>query len=464
MSADSRAPTLTFLGGAGTVTGSRFLVESAQARVLLDCGLFQGRKELRLRNWSPPPLDPAGLDAVVLTHAHVDHCGYLPALTAAGFRGRVYATRRTVELASIVLPDAGRLQEEEAAYANRKGFSKHRPARPLFTEADAHAALERFVAVPGPTPQRVAPGVEATFTRAGHILGAASVRLGLDGVRSLVWSGDLGRQSHPLLRPPEPFTGADVVLIESTYGDRDHEAFDARAELGAVLTRTAARGGVVVIPSFAVDRTEVLLYHLRALFEARDAPRLPVYVDSPMASAALSVYRRAVDAGDPELRPGVEPGDLEPPGLVEVRDVEASKRLHGLRYPSIIISAAGMATGGRVLHHLRHRLVDPRNTVLLPGYQAEGTRGRLLADGARHVKLLGRYVPVRAEVVNLPAFSVHADRNELLGWLDGAAEAPDALYVVHGEAPAAEALAQAAAARRGWLAVTPRQGEHVRLD
>lgn len=464
-SAPGQAPTLTFLGGTGTVTGSRFLVDTAEARVLVDCGLFQGPKQLRLRNWERLPVDPATVDAVVLSHAHVDHCGYLPALYRDGFAGAVHATPGTIELCGIVLPDAGHLQEEEAAYANRKGFSKHHPALPLFTKADAEAVLEQLTPLAVGTAREIAPGVSVTLRRAGHILGSASVYLALPGGRTMAWSGDLGRPDHPYLLPPEPFAGADTVLLESTYGDRDHDLADGRAELAAAVRRTVGRGGTIVIPSFAVDRTEVLLFHLRRLLEAGEIPDVPVYVDSPMASAALAVYRRAVDDAWPEVRPELAAQDLfDPEGLVEVRDVEASKRLDHQRYPSIVISASGMATGGRVLHHLQHRLPDPRNTVLLPGYQAEGTRGRQLIDGARQIKLLGRYVPVRAEVVNLPAFSVHAGQSELVGWLSGSPTEPDATYLVHGEEPALDALAQTIGDRAGWTAVVPRHAERVRLD
>lgn len=479
---DGRSPTLTFLGAAGTVTGSRFLIETGKARVLVDCGLFQGLKPLRLRNWedfgatgTAGGVDPASIDAVVLTHAHVDHSGFVPGLAARGFAGRVHCTEGTAELCRVVLPDSGHLQEEEAAYANRKGYSKHRPARPLYTEADAVASLSHLEPVPpdaGPVPVEVAEGITVQFRRAGHILGAASVLLQFDGGRRLVVSGDLGRADHPLLRPPESLPQADTVLVESTYGDRDHDRSDGPARLAEVITATARRGGVVVIPSFAVDRTEVLLFHLRRLMRDGAVPDLPVYVDSPMASRALGVYRRAVRERWPELRPELfengDParhGDLFDPGrLIEVREVEQSKRLHEQRFPSVIISASGMATGGRVLHHLAHRLGDRRNTVVLAGYQAEGTRGRLLAEGAAQLKLLGRYVPVRAQIVDLPAFSVHADRGEILAWLGGAPSPPDTLYVVHGEAEPAAALCRQVGGDLGWNAVVARDRERVRLD
>jgi metallo-beta-lactamase family protein len=471
MTSAGRAPTLTFLGATGTVTGSRFLIETDRARVLLDCGLFQGPKALRLRNWESLAvdgiaLDPAALDAVVVSHAHVDHVGYLPRLVTGGYAGPVYATQGTVALAGIILPDAGHLQEEEAAYANAKGFSKHRPALPLFTEAEARRSLDRFCVTPFGEEREIAPGVRLVLRHAGHILGAASVELDVEG-RRVVWSGDLGRASHPYLRPPQPLVdAADVLLVESTYGDRDvGDGEVGRDVLAQTIRRTVGRGGSLIIPSFAVDRTEVLLYHLHHLLDRGDIPAVPIYVDSPMACAALGVYRSAVEERWPEIRPEAAVPDLfDPDGLVEVRDVEASKRLHSQRFPSIVISASGMATGGRVLHHLRHRLPDPRNTVLLPGYQAEGTRGRLLADGARQLKMLGRYIPVRAEIVNLPVFSAHASRAELLAWSLAPERDPEAIYLVHGEPQASASLAAALGARTGGAVVVPRHGERVRLD
>ena len=462
-------PILRFLGATETVTGSRFLLDTPRARVLVDCGLFQGLKALRLRNWDPFPIDPASIDAVVLTHAHVDHSGYLPALRRDGFRGAVFCTEGTEALSRIVLPDSGRLQEEDATYANRRGFSKHEPALPLFTEEDAHRVLERFKAIPFGAPIEVAPETRAVFAPAGHILGSASVLLSLDGPvpRRIVFSGDLGRRNHPIFNPPAPIPEADFVVTESTYGDRRHEdETEALLRFSEAIDRTAKRGGTVVIPSFAVDRTEVVLFHLRRMVRQNAVPRLPIYVDSPMASAALRVYRDALSSGSPELRKR-PPGDGDPfdPGrLTEVQSVEESKAINAQRFPSIIISASGMATGGRVLHHLAQRLPDHRNAVILVGFQAEGTRGRLLAEGARAVKMLGRYVPVRAEIVNIPALSVHADRAEILDWLRGAPREPDAALVVHGEPGAAESLRQGIAGELGWTAAVPKYLEQVRLD
>jgi metallo-beta-lactamase family protein len=457
-------PVITFLGGAGTVTGSRFLVDADGARVLVDCGLFQGLKELRLRNWDPFPVDPASIDAVVLTHAHVDHIGYLPRLRRGGFDGPVLATEGTVALAGIVLPDSGHLQEEEAAFANRRGYSKHRPALPLYTEADARATLPLLRGAPTGEPTELLPGVTVTLRPAGHILGSATVELAVDGARIGI-SGDLGRPSHPILAAPEPLAGLDALLVESTYGDRAHDDAGTDELLAAAVTRTASRGGTVLIPAFAVDRTEVLLVHLARLMRQGAIPELPVRVDSPMALAALSVYRRAIDEAWPEVRADHVTGDGDDPfdtgTLEEVHDVERSKAITGDRYPSIVISASGMATGGRILHHLAARLPDARNTVVLAGFQAEGTRGRRLAEGAREIKLLGQYVPVRAEVIDLPGLSVHAGGAELADWVCGTDSPPAAVFCVHGEPAASHALRRALDDRLDGPVVVPRHLERV---
>jgi metallo-beta-lactamase family protein len=462
-------PVLRFLGATGTVTGSRFLIDTPQARVLVDCGLFQGLKPLRQRNWVAFPVEPASIDAVVLTHAHLDHSGYVPALARAGFSGPVYATDATQSLCRIVLPDSGHLQEEEAAYANRKGYSKHTPALPLYSEADALRVLHQFRSVPYDAPAEVAAGVRVTFRPAGHILGSAIVAVELESptARRVTFSGDLGRPHHPVLRPPVGLTDTEFILTESTYGDRQHEDVESLRRFEEALQRTAQRGGMVVIPSFAVDRTEVVLYHLRRLMHAGTVPQLPVYVDSPMALATLEVYRSALQTRTPEINPELAhmPSDPFDPGrLIEARRVEESMAINAVRGPAVVISASGMATGGRVLHHLANRLPDAHNTVILVGYQAEGTRGRSLLDGARAVKMLGRYIAVHAEIVNVPAFSVHADRPELLDWLRTAPRAPQMTFVVHGEPTAAAALHSAIEEELGWTAAVPRYLEQVRLD
>jgi metallo-beta-lactamase family protein len=462
----SRNPAiLRFLGAAGTVTGSRFLLTTGGQKVLVDCGLFQGLKELRLRNWDPFPVEPKRLDAVVITHAHLDHSGYLPSIVRYGYRGSIFATKSTVDLCRILLPDSGRLQEEEAEYANRAGYSKHSPALPLYTEQDAVQAQGYFAPVRFDARTEVANGVHATFRSAGHILGAASILVETPS-RRILFSGDLGRPNHPLLRPPAPLPEAEIVAVESTYGDRVHEDQKSLEAFTGAVVRTAERGGVIVIPSFAVDRTEVILFHLRTMVQAGRIPELPIYVDSPMALSALKLYTDAIAVGDAEIRPEMAGhAEVLDPGLTsEITTREESIALNQLDGPIIIISASGMATGGRVLHHLARRLPDSRNSVILVGYQAEGTRGRLLLEGASTVKLLGRYVPVRAEVVSVPAFSVHADREEILKWLATAPRPPELVFIVHGDPAAAQSLRGAVRKELGWDAIVPRHLEQVRID
>lgn len=463
-----RGPSLWFLGGVETVTGSRFLVEREGARVLVDCGLFQGLRELRRRNWQPFPVEPASIDAVVLTHAHLDHCGFLPALARDGFRGPVFASPPTAELAAILLADAGHLQEEDAAYANRKGFSKHAPALPLYTEEDARAALALVRAVPEGQPFAVAPGVRATLHRAGHILGACSVALALDGAGAVVFSGDLGRADPALVAYRDPVPRDTRTLVcESTYGDREHPSREAAvAALRDAIRRPLARGGAAIVPAFAVDRTPALLLALRELVRAGELPRTPVFVDSPLALAGLEIYRRHPEWLDPAVAAAIRRGDdpFDPGDLREARSPAESRAINDVRFPCVIVSASGMASGGRVLHHLKARLPDPRTSVVLVGFQAAGTRGRLLADGARFVKIHGHYVPVKATVVSVDGFSAHADRNELLGWLRTAAPPPEITYVAHGEPAGARALADTLERELGWAAVVPRLGERVALD
>jgi metallo-beta-lactamase family protein len=455
-------PALSFLGAAGTVTGSKFLLESRGARILVDCGLFQGDREWRRRNWDELPFDPARIDAVVLSHAHLDHSGALPLLTRQGFAGPVICTPSTARLAAIVLRDAAHLQEDEAQYANRAGFSKHAPALPLFDTADAEKAIRLLEPVAHDAAAPLPGGVEVTLRRAGHILGSAFVEVDLHGLRA-VFSGDLGRPVHPLLRPPAAPAPSDVVVVESTYGDREHES-GGDERLAAAIRRTARRGGVCLLPAFAVDRTPVLLMTLARLQREDLIPPLPVYVDSPMALHALEVYREAIRRHDPEIRAEVRDGHLfEPEGLRLMQSREESESLNRPGHPCIIVSASGMATGGRVLHHLAEQLPQPRNTVVLTGFQVPGTRGRALADGARTLKIHGRYVPVRAEVCSVRGYSAHADAAEVVDWLRPLPP-PRAAYVVHGEPSSAEALAGRIEADLGWLAVVPRYRERVRLD
>jgi metallo-beta-lactamase family protein len=459
----SARPTLRFLGAAGTVTGSRFLVDSPRARVLVDCGLFQGDREWRRRNWEDLAVDPATVDAVVLTHAHLDHSGALPLLTRGGFSGPVMCTPATAELAAIVLRDAAHLQEDEASYANEKGFSKHAPALPLFDTADAEKAIALLRPLDHDDLGQLPGGLHVRLRRAGHILGSAFAELDVAGVRLTV-SGDLGRTTHPLLLPPEHPSDADIVLVESTYGDRRHHA-DGDDALADVIRRTAHRGGSCLLPAFAVDRTPVLLMALARLKRDDRIPDLPIYVDSPMALHALDVYRAAIGRGDPDVRPEVGTGGhlFEPPGLRLMPSREDSEQLNRPSRSCIIVSASGMATGGRVLHHLAAQLPNSRNSVVLTGFQVPGTRGRALADGARQLKIHGRYVPVRAEIASLRGYSAHADADGLVEWLRPM-PAPRAAYVVHGEPDAAAALADRISRELGWTAIAPDYLEKVRLD
>lgn len=436
---------LTFLGGAGTVTGSKFLLEHRGRRLLIDCGLFQGLKQLRLRNWMPLPLEAAGIDAVVLTHAHIDHSGFLPSLARQGFKGPVYATDATVDLAGLLLPDSGHLQEEQAFFANKHGFSKHHPALPLYTEEDARHCLRLFRRIAFGEPFEPLAGVGMRFQPAGHILGAASVQVSWDG-GSALFSGDLGRNDDILMRPPAPPPRTDYLILESTYGDRSHARVDAASALAEVINRTARRGGVVVVPAFAVGRAQALMYLLALLKQESRIPDLPVYLNSPMAADVTGIYRRH----RPEHR--LDPAQCHAMCHVAhvVNSVEESRRLNELRHPAVIISASGMATGGRVVHHLKAFAPEARNTIVLVGYQAAGTRGAALAAGADVIKIHGEQVPVRAEVVNLSVLSAHADRGELLAWAGRLPAPPRRVLLVHGEPVPADSLRLAIADRHGF--------------
>ncbi len=453
---------LTFLGAAGTVTGSKFLLDSGGARVMVDCGLFQGERVWRRRNWEPLPVDPARIDAVVLTHAHLDHTGYLPLLVRNGFRGQVYCTPETAELTAIILRDSARIAETDAAQANAGGWSKHAPALPLYDSADAEKAIDLLVQVDHDEPVTIAGDVGLELGSAGHILGSAFAQLEVAG-HGLLVSGDVGRPGHPLLLPPEPPRDAGTVLVESTYGNRAHEPEDDSV-LADAITRTLARGGVVLMPAFAVDRTFVLLMVLARLEREGRIPSVPVYVDSPMALRALLVYERAIRQKDRQIRPGITEASssYRPAQLRLAPSTEESERLNRPGKPCIVVSASGMATGGRILHHLEHQLPNPRNSVVLTGFQVPGTRGRALVDGERQVKIHGRYIPVRAEIHTTNAYSAHADAGQLLEWL-APMRPPDTAYVVHGEADAAQVLADRLAEELGWNAVVPRYLERVRL-
>lgn len=454
---------LTFLGAVDTVTGSRFLIEGPDARVLVDAGLYQGLAEHRRRNWSPFPTPPGTLSHVLLTHAHLDHTGYLPRLVKDGFDGPVLCTQATADLAAIVLRDSAHLQEEDATHANAIGSSRHQPALPLYDHRDVEQALRLVSPVRLGTHVALTPHAGAIWRQAGHILGSATVEVRIGDGRVL-FSGDLGRAHHPLLRPPADPPDVDTIVVESTYGDRRHPLPDPHL-LADAICRTVDRGGNVLIPAFAVDRTELVLLELTRLMHEGTIPQVPVYVDSPMALAALDVYQRAATDAGSEIRPearqlvaGFDRGSVH-----AVRDVAGSERLNTPQSPCIVISASGMASGGRVVHHLAHQLPDRRNTVILTGYQAEGTRGRQLVEGARQVKIHGRYVPVRAEVVDVPDFSVHSDADETIAWLRRAVRAPRAVYVVHGEPSSARALASRISTELGWVAAVPSFGERVLL-
>lgn len=449
---------LSFFGAAGTVTGSRYLLESGGRRILIDCGLFQGYKKLRLRNWKPFPVEPASIDAVVLTHAHIDHSGYLPRLAADGFTGQIHCTAATRDLCEILLADSAFLNEKDAEHANRYGYSEHRPALPLYDRADATACLEQFRSHAFETPLKIAPGVSARFRRAGHILGAASVELSLGG-RMLVFSGDIGSYDAPTMSAPRPFEAADVLVMESTYGDRLHDGPDPEDELAEVVNATADRGGTVVIPSFAVGRAQSLMYYLMRLKQAGRIPDIPVFLDSPMAINASNIY-----CAHPDDQSQSETDCRSSCAVAKyTRSVDASKVLDGDRQAKIIISASGMATGGRVLHHLKAYVSDARNAILFAGFQASGTRGAALVAGADQVKIHGAYFPVRAEVRNLSRLSAHADRDGLVRWLRGFKSPPERIFITHGEDAASDALRLTIKETLGWKAEVPEHLERVAL-
>lgn len=456
-------PTLTFHGAARTVTGSKHLLEVNGRRILVDCGQFQGRKDLRLLNWTQFAFDPKALDAVVLTHAHIDHSGLLPRLVAAGYRGRIYCTPGTLELCGLVLPDAGRIQEEDARQANRHGYSKHKPAEPLFTEADAMRTLTQLQPFGYDRTVDLGGGVSFEFHSAGHLLGSAYVRMRVgDGV--IVFGGDLGRYGRPVLRDPVPIERADVLLLESTYGDRLHPADDDGERLAEVIRTTIDRRGKVIVPSFAIGRVEEVLYWIKRLEEEGRIPVVPVYVDSPMAQEALDYYARRTDELDEEMaHTGKAVRTFATKRFTVTRSAQESKQVTASKLPSIVISASGMATGGRVLHHLEEGLPSTRNTVLFVGFQSEGTRGRQLVDGAKEVKIHGRLIPVNATVVRLDGMSAHADQGEILRWLKGFKSAPAVTYLVHGELPAMEALKAHVASTLGWRVEVPQMNETVQV-
>jgi metallo-beta-lactamase family protein len=462
MSTKPSTTSLTFLGGAGSVTGSKYLLTCGERRILIDAGLFQGDKELRLKNWAEFPVPPGSLTDVVLTHAHMDHTGYLPRLVKLGFQGRVWATDGTELLSDIVLRDSAKLQEQDAANAAKGGYSKHENPEALYETKDVEATMRLFRFADFGQDIDLGDGIGMRLWRAGHILGSASIRVVTPSAEAL-FSGDLGRHDHPVLKGREIPEGAPTTLIESTYGNREHPEWDEapHEEFAEAIRKTAKRGGSILVPAFAVDRTEVLLKTLSEMRQADRIPDLPIYVDSPMGVRALQVYQDPTQRD--ELRDDLDPADfLAVPGLKEVTSADDSKKLNNPAKPCIVISSSGMATGGRVVHHLEHMLPDPKHTVVFTGYQAHGTRGRSLVDGATELKMHGRYVPVRAEVLMDDGFSVHADASDLLDWLAALTPKPETVFCVHGE-EGAPVLAKRVKQELGITAVVPRLGERVLL-
>jgi metallo-beta-lactamase family protein len=448
---------LTFLGAAGTVTGSKYLIEAGGLRILVDCGLFQGYKNLRLLNWQPMPFSTKEIDAVVLTHAHIDHSGALPLLVKQGYRGPVYATRATAELCGLLLPDSGHLQEADADFANRHKSSKHHPALPLYTEEDARRALKLFKPLEFDELLTLGP-LQLRLRGAGHILGASSVEL-RQGNHSLLMSGDLGRPDDLMMKPPVPIEHGDTLVIESTYGDRTHDDGDHTGELADVIRRTAARGGMVIVPAFAVGRTQALLHQIWLLKKAKQIPDLPVFLDSPMAIDTTGIYQHHAN----EHRLSAD--DCRHMGTVArfCRTPDQSRELNQLTYPAIIISASGMATGGRILHHLKNHLGDHRCSVVFAGFQAGGTRGARLVQGERSIRIFGQDVAVNAEIVSLPGMSAHADAGQIMDWLRTAKRPPQHVYITHGEQDASDALRRRIQRELGWHASVPMMGDAIEL-
>jgi metallo-beta-lactamase family protein len=461
--------TLTFLGATGTVTGSKYLVEAGGERLMVDCGLFQGDKDLRLRNWNPLPVPAASINWLLLTHAHLDHVGYIPRLVKDGFRGRILASSATVELTKIVLPDSGHLQEEDAEFANRKGFSKHAPALPLYTYEEAVRSLEYLSEINAHEPVEISPQFTMRTYFAGHILGARMIELTIrenGKSKRILFSGDLGRFPQIVIPGPAvPEHGFDYMLLESTYGDRLHPKEDVGERLASIVESTASRGGTVVIPSFAIGRTQELLYILREVIEDRKMHSIPIHVDSPMAIDVTEIYERSKEDHSLELDALAEKGikPFSPPDLHFDRSVDQSKQLNGVRFPLIIISASGMATGGRVLHHLERCLSDHRNTIVFVGFQAAGTRGHAIQSGAKVVKMYGHEVSVRARIETIENLSAHADYGEILGWLKRFSKAPDRTFLVHGEPQASETLRQRIAQEMHWDVAIPTYLQKVTL-
>jgi metallo-beta-lactamase family protein len=458
---------LTFLGAAGTVTGSKYLVEAEGKRLLVDCGLFQGLKELRLRNWDTLPQKPSSFNWCVLTHAHLDHTGYLPRLVRDGYRGPIYADAATIELCNILLPDSAHLQEEDAEKAGRGGYSKHKQPLPLYSQEDVEPVLKALKEIPRAGSFTISPQFTVRPHDAGHILGSSSLELTIteNGKKTVVlFSGDVGRYGQPILKDPETPALCDVLLCESTYGDREHPGDSPEDALADVVNRVAKRGGQIVIPAFAVDRTQTIMYIIRKLEDSKRIPPLPVYVDSPMAISVTGLYLRHHEDHDLTYTADEKNGNpLDAHTVHYMRTVQDSKKINDVKGPAIIISASGMATGGRVLHHLARLAPDARNAILLAGFQAQGTRGRALEDGAKTVRIHGEDVPVAAEVINLRQFSAHAGKSELMRWLSGLPAAPRMTYLTHGEPEASAALKAAIESTYKWRVALPQYLQTVDL-
>jgi len=460
---------LSFWGAAGTVTGSKYLIESERARVLVDCGLFQGGHDLRDRNWQKPPFNAASVNACIITHAHIDHIGYLPRFVNHGFRGPIYCSAGTADLMKILLPDSARLQEEEADYRNRHKITKHLPALPLYTEEDARQTLKLLQVVPNTgAPVRIVKSIEAEFRIAGHILGSSQVLVNINGANescSVLFSGDLGKYDQPIIRDPVAPPAADYLVIESTYGDRLHDVEEPKDALERIIKDAAARGGAVLIPAFAVGRVQEIVYLIRELEEEKRIPILPVCVDSPMAAAATQVYARRSEEQDQEYAAALKitPAPLSAHQMLACSTREESKRINGMQGARIIIAASGMMNGGRVLHHALRLLPDENATVVFVGYQAAGTLGRRVADGDKQVKVLGQWVPVKCRIEKIGGFSAHADWKEVVRWLEGMPAPPRRVFVTHGEPDAAQAMAAHIRDRFGWTVEVPQYGERFEL-
>ena len=461
-------PKLTFLGAAGTVTGSKYLVEAEGKRLLVDCGLFQGLKELRLRNWNPLPQKPSSIDWCVLTHAHLDHTGYLPRFVRDGFRGPIYADAATIELCNLLIPDSAHLQQEDAENAGRHGYSRHAQPQPLYTPEDVEPVLKAMREIPRADSFTISPQFTVRPYDAGHILGSTSLELTIteNGKKLVVlFSGDIGRYDQPILKNPETPPGCDVLLCESTYGDRDHPTDSPEDAMADVIQRVVKRGGQIVMPAFAVGRTETIMYIIRELEDANRIPRLPIFVDSPMAISVVDLYLRHHEDHDLTFTTAEKSGNpLDAHNVHYMHTVDDSKKINDVRTPAIIISASGMATGGRVLHHLARLAPDPKNAILLAGFQAEGTRGRALEEGAKTLHIHGEDVPVAAEVINLRQFSAHAGKSELMRWLTALPAPPRQTYLTHGEPQASAALKASIESALRWRVALPQYLQTVDLN